>query len=74
MAKLGELTGPVMRSTACLQRYRATRLRCKKTKQLSPADPLAKYRSTPLIRSVNVKDVLGDIQTDYDSLRHGPLP
>jgi hypothetical protein len=68
MAKLGELTGPVMRSTACLQRYRATRLRCEETKQLSPADPLAKYRSTPLIRSVNVKDVLGDIQTDYDSL------
>jgi hypothetical protein len=32
------------------------------------ADPLAKYPSTPLIRSVNVKDVLGDVQTDYDSL------
>jgi hypothetical protein len=68
MAKLGELTGPVMRSTACLQRYRATRLRCEETKQLSSADPLAKYRSTLLIRSVNVKDVLGDVQTDYDNL------
>jgi hypothetical protein len=53
MAKLGELTSPVMRSTASLQRYRATRLRCEETKQLSTADPLAKYPSTPLIRSVN---------------------
>src|SRR6476661_1370720 len=74
MAKLGKLTGPVMRSTTCLQRYRAIRLRCKEIQQLSSTDPLAKYRSTPLIRSVNVKDVLGDIQTDYDNFRHGRLP
>jgi len=65
MAKLGELTGPMMRSTACLQRYRATRMGCEEIQKLSSTDPLAKYRSTPLIRSVNVKDVLGDIQTDY---------
>jgi putative ABC transport system substrate-binding protein len=64
MAKLGKLTGPVMRSTTCLQRHRAIRLRCKEIQQLSSTDPLAEYRSTPLIRSVNVKDVLGDIQTD----------
>jgi hypothetical protein len=68
MAKLGELTGPVMGSTTCLQRYRATRLGCEKIQQLSSADPLAEYRSTPLIRSVSVKNVLGDIQTNYDNL------
>jgi hypothetical protein len=67
MAKLGELTGPVMRSTTRLQRYRATRMGCKEIQKLCSTDPLAEYRSTPLIRSVNVKDVLGDIQTDYDN-------
>ncbi len=68
MAKLAELTGPVMRSTTCLQRYRATRLGCEETQQLSAADPLAEYPSTPLIRSVSVKNMLGDIQTDYANL------
>jgi hypothetical protein len=63
-----------MRSTTCLQRYRPIRLRCEEIQQLSSTDPLAEYRSTPLIRSVNVKDVLGDIQTDCDNFRHGRLP
>jgi hypothetical protein len=68
MAKLGELTGPVMCSATCLQRYRATRLGCEEIQQLSSADPLAEYCSTPLIRSVSVKNVLGDIQTNCDNL------
>src|SRR5579859_1601372 len=68
MTKLGELTGPVMCSTTCLQRYRATRLRREEIQQLSPADPLAEYRATPLIRPVSVKNMLGDIQTDCDNL------
>jgi len=45
-----------------------------KSKKLSSTDPLAEYHSTPLIRSVNMKDVLGDIHTDYDNFRHGRLP
>jgi hypothetical protein len=68
MAKLGELTGPVMCSTTCLQRYRATRLGREEIQQLSSTDPLAEYCSTPLIRSVRVENMLGDIQTDYDNL------
>src|SRR5262249_58766294 len=63
-----------MRSTTCLQRYRATRMGREEIQQLSPRDPLAEYRSTPPIHSVSMKNILGDIQTDYDSLRHGPLP
>jgi len=74
MAQLGELTSPVMSAATCLQRYGATRLGCEEVQQLSSADPLAEYRSTPLIRSMNVKHVLGDIQTDYDNFRHGCLP
>jgi hypothetical protein len=41
MAKLGELTGPVMRSPTCLQRYCATRMGCEEIQQLSSTDPLA---------------------------------
>jgi hypothetical protein len=73
MAKLGELTGPMVRSTTCLQRYPASRLGCEEIQQLSSTDPLAEYRSTTLIRSVRVKNMLGDIQTDYNNLRHGRL-
>jgi hypothetical protein len=61
MAKLGELTGPVMRSTACLQPYRANRLRWKKPGSFPRLIRLRNINSTPLIRSVNVKDVLGDL-------------
>jgi hypothetical protein len=68
MAKLGELTGPVMCSTTCLERDRATRLGREEIQQLSSADPLAEYGSTPLICSMHVKNMLGDIQTDYDNL------
>jgi hypothetical protein len=55
VAKRGELTGLVMCSTTCVQRYRATRLGRKEIQQLSSADPLAEYRSTPLVHSVSVK-------------------
>jgi hypothetical protein len=68
MAKLGELTGPVMCSATCLQRYRATRLGCEEIQKFSSADPLAEYRSTPLVRSVSVKNVPGNTQTNYDNL------
>ena len=61
MAKLGELTGPVMGSTTCLQHHRAIRLGCEKIQQLSSANLLAEYRSTSLIHSMSVKNVLGDI-------------
>jgi hypothetical protein len=68
MAKPGELTGPVMCSAECLQRYRATRLRGEEIQKFSSADPLAEYCSTPLVRSVSVKNVLGNIQTNYGNL------
>jgi hypothetical protein len=57
-----------MCSTTCLQRYRATRPGCEEIQQISSPDPLTEYRSTLLICSVSVKNMLGDIQTDYDNL------
>jgi hypothetical protein len=68
MAKPGELMGPVMGSTTCLQRYPATRLGSEEIQQLPSADPLTEYRLTTLIRSVSVKNMFGDIQNNYDSL------
>jgi hypothetical protein len=68
MAKLGKLTGPVVSSTTCLQRYGAPRLGCEEIQQLSSADFFAEYRATPPIRTVRVKNVLGDIQTNCDNL------
>jgi hypothetical protein len=57
-----------MCSTTRLQRYRATRLGHKEIQQLSSADPLAEHCSTAPICSVRVKNMLGDIQTDYANL------
>jgi hypothetical protein len=74
MAKLGELTGPVMGSATCLQSYRATRLGREEIQQLSSADPFAEYSSPFPVCSMSVENLLGDVQTDYANLRHGRLP
>jgi hypothetical protein len=68
VAKLGELASPVMSTATCLQRDGTTRLGCKEIQQLSSADPLAEHCSTTPICSMRVKNMLGDIQTDYDNL------
>src|ERR1041385_8244339 len=49
VAKLDELTGPVMSPATRLQRHQAARLSCEEIQQLSSADPLAEYRSPPVI-------------------------
>jgi hypothetical protein len=40
----------------------------KEIEQLSSADPLAEYRSSPRVRSISVENMLGDIETDCDNL------
>jgi hypothetical protein len=73
MAKLGELTGPVMRLHRMPPALPCnSRMGCEEIQKLSSTNPL-EYRSTPLIRSVNVKDILGDIQTDYEWCSTPPL-
>jgi hypothetical protein len=68
MAKLGQLTGPVMCSPTRLQSYRATQLGREEIQQLSSTDPLAEHCSTTSVYSVRVKNMLGDIQTNYANL------
>jgi hypothetical protein len=43
-------------------------LRSSRPRTSCSADPLAEYGSTPLIYSVSVKNMLGDIQTDCGNL------
>src|SRR4029078_5974124 len=64
----------MMRPATCLQRNVATRLSCEEIQQLSSADPLAEYRSPPVIHSMCVENMFSDIQTDCDNFRHGRLP
>jgi hypothetical protein len=68
VTELNELPSPVMSAATRLQRDSATRLRREEIQQLYSANLLTEHRSTTLIRSVNVKNVLGDIQTDRDNL------
>ncbi|MGY4474506.1 hypothetical protein ACVILL_001920 [Bradyrhizobium sp. USDA 3364] len=74
MAKLRELTRPVMGSATCLQSHRATRLGREEIQQLSSADPFAEYNSPVPVRSMSVENMLGDVQTDYANFGHGRLP
>jgi hypothetical protein len=67
VAKLDELTGPVMSPATRLQRHHAARLSCEEIQQLSSADPLAEYRSPPVIHSMCVENMFSDIQTDCDN-------
>jgi hypothetical protein len=68
VTELNELPSPVMSPATRLQRDGAARLRREEIQQLCSANLLTEHRSTTLIRSVNVKNVLGDIQTDCDNL------
>jgi hypothetical protein len=68
VTELDELPSPVMSSATRFERDGATRLRREEIQQLCSANPPTEHRSTTLIRPVNVKNVLGDIQTDCDNL------
>jgi hypothetical protein len=68
VAKLGELTGPVMRSTARLERYSATRLGREEIQQLSALIRLLNTPIDPLIRSATDRfgaAVRGPPQSDH---------
>jgi hypothetical protein len=62
-----------MRSAARLQRYGAPGLTYEEIEQLATGQLPAEDHRTALIGAVGMKNVLGDIQTNCDSLRHGRL-
>jgi hypothetical protein len=54
----------MMRSAACLQRYRARRTPSKELEQFAPRQLATEHHGAALIRAVRMKNTLGDIQTD----------
>src|SRR5215469_5000288 len=73
MAQLTDLTRPIMRAGAGLHRHDAPGLRGEETEKLRASDPLAKEHMPGTIRSMHLKHVFRDVQTDRGSLLHGRL-
>ena len=63
-----------MGRTAGLYRNDARRELREKPQDLAPLELLAQKTTPSLIGAVNLKNLLGQIQTDYANLAHGWLP
>src|SRR6516225_9879786 len=73
MAQLGDLTRPVVRTGTGFHRDDARGLRCEETEKLHASDALAKEHMPGAIRSMHLKHMFRDVQTDRGSLLHGRL-
>src|SRR4051794_38593602 len=73
VAELGNLAAPKVSAATCFQGHRAGREGCKERENLAAAQLLAKDNSSRAVGSVQLKDVLGEIQSDGAHLVHGRL-
>src|SRR4051794_16005362 len=73
VAELGDLAPPVMGARTSLQGHRAGRKCCEERQKLGAAQLLAKDNSSRAVGSVQLKEVLGEIQSDGAHLVHGRL-
>src|SRR5215217_3212935 len=73
VAELSDLTPPVVGARASLQGHRAGRERGEEREELAAAQLLAKDHRARAVGSVQLKDVLGEIQSDGAHLVHGRL-
>src|SRR3954469_14493556 len=73
MTELGDLAPPIVSAATRLHGYRAGRQRCQERQKLAPAQLLAKHNSSRPVSPVQLKDVLGEIQSDGAYLVHGCL-
>src|SRR4051812_25103752 len=73
VAELGDLAAPIMRAATGLHGHRAGRERGQERQKLGAAQLLAKDNSSRAVGSVQLKDVLGEIQSDGAHLVHGRL-
>ena len=62
-----------MRAATRLHGHRAGRKRCQEREELAAAQLLAKDNSSCPVGPVQLKDVLGEIQSDGANLVHGRL-
>src|SRR5215472_17594931 len=73
MAQLSNLTRPVVRTGTGFHRDDAPGLRCQKTEKPHANNALAKEHMPGIIRSMHLKHVFRDVQTDRGNLLHGRL-
>src|SRR3954454_12697797 len=73
MTELGDLAPPIVSAATRLHGDRAGRQRCQERKQLAPAQLLAKDHRARAVGPMELKHVLGEIQSDGANLVHGRL-
>src|SRR5215218_2133032 len=73
MTELGDLAAPIMRAATRLQGDRAGRQRCEERQKLAAAQLLAKDHRARAVGSMELKDVLGEIEADATHRVHGRL-
>src|SRR5689334_7757950 len=73
MTELGDLAAPIVRAATGLHGDRAGRERGQERKQLAPAQLLAKDHRARAVGPMQLKDVLGEIESDGAHLVHGRL-
>ena len=73
VAELGDLAPPLMSAATGLHGDRAGRERCQECQKLAAAQLLAKHNSSRAVGPMELKHVLGEIQSDGAHLVHGSL-
>src|SRR4051812_18499054 len=73
MTELGDLAPPIVSAATRLQGHRAGRQRGQERKQLAPAQLLATDHRARAAGSMELKDVLGEIEADGAHRVHGRL-
>src|SRR3954464_3515996 len=73
VAELGNLASPKVSAATRFQGHRAGREGCEERENLAAAQLLAKHNSSRAVGSVQLKDVLGEVETDGAHLVHGRL-
>src|SRR5215213_7504506 len=73
VAELGDLAAPIMRAPTGLHGHRAGRQRGQERQKLAAAQLLAKHNSSRTVGPMELKDVLGEIQSNGAHRAHGRL-
>src|SRR4051794_18928850 len=73
MTELGDLAPPIMRAATRLHGHRARRQRCQEREKLAAAQLLAKDHRARTVSPMELKDVLGEIESDGANLVHERL-
>src|SRR3954466_15912402 len=73
MTELGDLAPPIVSAATGLHGHRAGRQRGQERQKLAAAQPLAKHNSSRAVSPMELKDGLGEIESDGARRVHGCL-